>query len=387
MAFDASQILRQTYASGAEAIKMQEMASARASAIAAPVRGELMGSAVIVESDPLAELQDSMEELSFQFEEKTSKRVAERKLGQMQGSRLAFLRAVEAWNSMMGDMPGAERIEKLIKTIRQMLASGGNLDAAGLLKNLSRESTDPSHQFAMLDIMSEMAGADETQLRDLLREARTQLMTEKGVEVKAGINLAQEINTRATSPAEMQELRDLYRSETIGFKGPQDCWRSLISSRGPGGVREAIDFLISGCGADLASSTPSQDKVELARILTDLGCVESLQTVLEKMTLLVSRMAREFSETCLLNGEELTGKLLDFTEQAFVSSSAFANLALEAGLRQLLAKMDFMREMTRILRQLSPRLFEKEGDRARLVESAQEYLDELIMKEEEEAMA
>ena len=383
MAFDAAQILRQTYAAGAEAAQFREMAEVQRPAAAEVQRGELMGTAAVVESDPMAELMDSMEELSFQFEEKEAKRTAERKMGPMQGSRSAFVRAMEAWNAMMPDMPGRERMEKLLQSFRQALASGARQGVDGLLKELARESTDPSHQFAMLDVMEQMLGEGETELRDMVRQARAQLMAEKGPEIKAGINLAEEVNARATTPEEMQNLRDLYRSEVVGFTKPQDCFRSLLAARGAGGLSDAISFLISGCGKDLASSTPSMEKEALGRILTDLQCVQVLQTVMEKLTQLGARMGVQFGEPCLLNGEQLTGQVLELTEQAFVTASAISQLVGECGMRQLLAKMDFTRELTRLFRQLSPRLFAKEGDRQRLVDAAQEHLDLLITEENE----
>ena len=83
MALDAAQILRQTYAAGVEAMQMREMAEAGRVAPPVAERGEIMGTSFVVQADPLAELQDSMEELSFQFEEKESKRVADRKMGEM----------------------------------------------------------------------------------------------------------------------------------------------------------------------------------------------------------------------------------------------------------------------------------------------------------------
>ena len=43
--------------------------------------------------------------------------------------------------------------------------------------------------------------------------------------------------------------------------------------------------------------------------------------------------------------------------------------------------MDFARELTELFRKLSPRLFEREGDRQKLVDAAQEHLDELITEE------
>ena len=383
MAFDAAQILRQTYAAGAEAMQMREMAEAQRPAAAEVQRGELMGTAVVVESDPMAELMDSMEELSFQFEEKTAKKTAERKMGEMQGSRSALVRALEAWNAMMPDMPGQEKLLKLLQACRQMQSAGIRQSVDGLLTELARESTDPSHQFAMLDVMEQMLGEGETELKNLVRQARTQLMSEKGAEIKAGINLAEEVNARATSPEEMQGLRDMYRSEVVGFTKPQDCFRSLIAARGAAGLSDAIAFLIAGCGKDLASSSPSMEREALGRILTDLQCVQVLQTVMEKLSQLSARMGMQFGEPCALNGEQLTGQVLELTEQAFVSAAAIANLVGECGMRKLLAQMDFTRELTWIFRQLSPRLFAKEGDRQRMIEAAQEHLDGLITEENE----
>lgn len=379
MAFDAAQILRQTYASGIVDMRPSSFAE-----VAAPqARGELMGASFVVESDPVAELMDSMEELSFQFEEKTAKKLAERKMGPMQGLRSSFVRALEAWQAMMPDMPGRERLEKLIQNARQLMRSGEQTTASGLLREIARESTDPSHQFAMLDLMEQMLGEGETELRDLVRQAKAQLMAEKGADIKAGINLAEEVNARASTPEEMRELRDMYRSEVVGFTKPQECFRSLLAMRGAEGLRDAIDFLIAGCGADLKSSTPSLEAAALGRILTDLQCVQVLQTVLDALTALGRRMGREFGETCRLDGEGMTERVLDLTEQSFVASPAIARLIGDCGMKALLARMDFARELTALFRKLSPRLFAREGDRQRLVDAAQEHLDELITLEDE----
>ena len=383
MAFDAAQILRQTYAAGAEAMQMRELAEAARPAAPAVERGTMMGVQFAVESDPMAELMDSMEELSFQFEEKAAKKLSERKMGSMQGLRSSFIRAMEAWQAMMPDMPGREQLAKLIQNFRQLMRSGEQATTAGLMREIARESTDPSHQFAMLDLLEQMLGEGETELRDLVRQAKAQLMAEKGADVKAGLNLAEEVNARATTPQEMRELRDLYRSEVVGFTKPQECFRSLIAARGAEGLKDAIDFLIAGCGADLKSSSPSMEAVALGRILTDLQCVQVLQTVLDALTALGKRMDKQFGETCLLDGEGLTERVLDLTEQSFVAASAIAHLIGDCGMKALLARMDFARELTSLFRKLSPRLFAREGDRQQLVDAAQEHLDELISEENE----
>ena len=386
MAFDAAQILRQTYAAGAEAMQRAEALSSAAvqNEVAAADVGKMMGMEVAVEQDPMAELMDSMEELSFQFEEKTMKRISERKLGEMQGPRSALVKAIEAWAALMPDMPGRDFLTKTLRNLRNSAASGRAPDAQDILKALARGSTDSSHQFAMLDILEQALGPDEADLRALLQQAKTRLVQERGPEIRAGINLAEEVNARATTPQEMQELRDLYRGEVVGFKNPQDCFRSLLASRGAGGIADAISFLIAGCGADLKSAAPSRDAEALGRILTDLNCVQVLQTVLEKFGQLAARMPREFGDVCLLNGEQMTGRVLDLTEQPFVASSAIAAFVGECGMAKLLAQMDFTRELTRLFRLLSPRLFAKEGDRQRLVDAAQEHLDDLVTRENEE---
>ncbi len=380
MAIDPSLVMRQTYASSMAGV-MEAMSRAEAPA-AVPARGEIFGEGVVLEADPLAELEDSMEELSFQFEEKALKRASERKMGEMQGPRSSLVRAVETWLSMMPDMPGREFLSRAARNLRNSISSGAPMDARELLKELARGSTDPSHQFAMLDILEQAFGSGETSAADIVRRAKTLLMQEKGAEVRAGVNLAAEVNARASTPEEMQSLRDLYRSETIGFTTPQQCFRSLMAARGPEGLKNAIDFLLAGCGADLQSPSPSQSPEELRRITLDLQCVQVLQTVLEKFDGLRERMGTQFAEKCLMDAAQMTGRTVDLTERQYVESSEIAAFIGACGMSKLLARMDFARELVRLFRMLSPRMFAREGDRARLVDAAQEHLDGLIEEED-----
>ena len=80
----------------------------------------------------------------------------------------------------------------------------------------------------------------------------------------------------------------------------------------------------------------------------------------------------------------MTGKVLDFTERPFVSQRDIAGFVSENGIMQLLAQMDFCREMMGVFRQLSSRLFSSEDDRTRLVDATQEHLDGLIALEDEQ---
>ena len=387
MPMDAAQILRHVISTQYDVAARQGEALDRAaqSATTAPAAetGRAMGVALTVEADPTAELMDSMEELTAQFEEKSLKKLADRKLGEAQGPRSSFLRAIEAWEKVLPDMPGRDQLDAILRQARLARAGGQPMSADDLLRQLGRASTDATHQFAMLDLLEQMLGESEGELAQLVKDARAQLMAEKGPDVKAGLNLAQEVNARAATPEEMQGLRDLYRSEVFGFTKPQDCFRSLLAARGPEGLKGAISFLLAGCGADLAASNPSMDPVQLRQILLDLQCVDVLQTVLGDLDKLGSRMQSQFGEACRLTGEQMTGRVLDFTEQAFVTAPGIGAFVGEAGLQALLAQMDFTRELVGLFRRLSPRLFGKETDRQKLVDAAQEHLDGLVSLEEE----
>ena len=379
MAFDGAQFLRNPIRFDRMDTMMPGVIE-MADAAKAPETGRLGGAAVVVQTDVVAEMMDSMEELSMQFEEKASKKISDRKLGEARG-RSPYVEAVEKWMKTFPDMPDAKELERLLRMLRQSRENGVVLDSRRFSGMLEKLSADPSHQFAMLDILSAALGQEDGEIKAFVDSMRESLMEKKGGEVRAGINLAFEVNARSTTPDEMSDLRNLYRSEILGFKSPQDCFRSILSSRGAAAMDAATDFLLKGCGADLASASPSRDVVELGRIMQDLQCVQVLKTVLGMMDSLGGRMMREFGASMLLDAPAMTSRIVDFTEMPCVGAHEIGSFVSECAMMKLLAQMDFTREIMSVFRKLSPRLFSAEEDREKLVDSAQEHLDSLIAKE------
>ena len=380
---DSAQIMRQALQAGRFDTLQNEAFSAAQTNKAAVESGQAMGFTLQVMDDPMADLMDSMEELSFQFEEKELKSAAERKLGAARANRNAYVTAVETWQKTLPDLPGGAFMERMLRALRQMAQAGRSMDPGQLLKMLGEGSRDPTHQFAMVDILEQALAPEEADLRTLLEATKQELTRTKGAEIRAGVNLAAVVNAKAQGPEEMQGLRDLYRGEVLGFKSPQDCFSSLLQTRGAGRLADAIDFLIKGCGVDLQSPSPSQSPEELRRILGDLQCVQVLKTCLDKLTVLSGKMASQFGEPCLLNGEKLTGRVMDFTQMPFVNAANIASLVSTCGLSQLLAQIYFCTGLIDVFRQLSPRLFDQEADRFRLEDAAQEHLDGLVSLQEE----
>ena len=380
---DSAQIMRQALSAGRfDALQNEAFTNVQTNK-AAVESGQAMGFKLEVMQDPMADLMDSMEELSFQFEEKEMKSIGERKLGEKRGSRSAYVTAVETWQKTMPDMPGGQFMERMLRALRQMAMNGQQPSLGQMLKMLGEGSGDPSHQFAMVDILEQALLPEEEGLQKLLAETKQELNRTKGPEIRAGINLANAVNDKAKSPEEMQGLRDLYRGEVLGFKTPQDCFRSLLATRGAGKLADAIDFLIAGCGIDLQSPSPSQSPEELRRILLDLQCVQVLKTCLDKLGILSGKMASQFGEPCLMNGEKLTGRVMEFTQMPFVNAANIASLISTCGISKLLAQIYFCTGLINVFRLLSPRLFDQEADRFKLEDAAQEHLDGLVTLQEE----
>jgi len=381
---DSAQVLRHQLQQAGRFDQLQnESVSSHQMNQAAVQSGQALGYRLEVEQNPMADLTDSLEELSMQFEEKEMKTAGERKLGEKHGPRSAYLTAVEKWQRVLPDMPGGEFMERMLRLLRQKDRQGGRMtDAQGLLKMLKRESADPSHTFAMLDILEEAADG-EADIQELVRQAKAQLEQKEGAEARAGINLAEVVNANAETPEEMQNLRDLYRGEILGFSTPQDCFRSLLANRGAGRLAESIEFLFQGLGVDLQSASPSRSPEELRSVLTDLQCVEVLKTVMDKCESLAGKMLSQFGETCLLNGEKMTGKIIDFTEMSFVSAGNISAFVSSCGITQLLAQLYFCTTLSTLFRGLSPRLFGEEGGRFRLIDATQEHLDGLVSLQED----
>lgn len=343
--------------------------------------GSVLGMNVEAMNDVSAELMDSMEELTAMFEEQTLREAAQRKLGRSRAApSAAFIRAINEWMSQFSDLPGRNFLSRILQQLRR--PNVAEMTPRELLKALARGSGDPSHQFAMLDIL-EKALEGEERLARLVGEAKRLLEDEKGAEVRAGINIAKEVNVRARTPEQMQDLRNLYRRETLGFKSPQDCFRSLLASRGPDRLGDSLDFLLKSCGIDLNNPSPSQSPEELRRIILDLQCVDVLKTMLEHCEGLVGKMPSLYGETSLLNGQQLAEQLTNLTETPFPAARDFASLLLSCGFAQLVAKIYFNTQLLEFVRALSPRLFAEDGDRFKLIDAAQENLDGLVKAEEE----
>ena len=342
--------------------------------------GQAMGFQIETQPDAVAMLTDSLEEISSMFEETEVKNMGDREIGDKRKTENRYTARVRFWTNKLSDMPNSDVIARILRRIR----NAGMTTPEQLMRLLQDASEDVTHQFAMLECLEEALSEthEDAQLLATVRQARQELERTKGPEIRVGINLAELLQEHGGDAEEMQAKRDLYRGEILGFDDPQTCFKSLLASQGADRLGEAIDFLMTACSVDMAAATPSTQPEELRRIIVDLQSVEVLKTVLERFDKLEMRMDKMFGESLLMSGEKMTGEVLDMTHQAFLNGSVIEAFVAAVGLKKLYPKMDFMRELSAIIRSMSMRCFPDNDSRLRLIDGAQEYLDELVREDE-----
>ena len=343
--------------------------------------------AACVDADPLQALTDSMEEVSMMFESREAKRMAERKLGGAVQSTVGRARmsvletAAEGWRRTFPDLPDNRTLAGLLNEVR---TGTRQMTGGELLLRLSSMTEDHSLAFAVLDCLEQGLGDGEKSSLAMVRAAKALLRGEYGAEIRAGVNIADEVNRRADSPSECGGLRALYNGEVLGFETPQSCFRSLIAKYGKSGFGAAIDFLRASAGADVQSAHPSKGAAELRRITLDLQCVAVLTTTLESMEHLVGGMRTLFGMKPLLDGTSLTGRVVDLTELAFPTAANVTAVAELCGADAVRARLYFLQRLLAELRRLSSRMFKDAQARLGLVSAAQEAVDSAVESVEDE---
>ena len=330
--------------------------------------------------NPTADLTNAMEELTALFEERSVKRLAQRRLTLDDPTSLRGYDAIARAIRQFPDLPSAEAFSRLVAQLKAQPPT----TARALLEQLSAFCKEPALQALLLQALRTLPSEAAAPKGLPVAEAEALLRQTKGAEMRAGVNLAEWVKAHASHPEALQAWRDLYANEVLGFTTPQACFRSLCANRGVEGLKEAITFLVKGCGIELQSVQPSLHPEVLRRILLDLQCVAVLRTVIERLDQLLARIQEQFGERAALSGSELTAKLVQLTEKSSVSEAEMEAIDRACGWHQRAVQIDFGRAWVALLRQLSERLFKQESGRTRLIEAAEAWLEQLIIEEEEQ---
>lgn len=301
--------------------------------IAREQQGNYRGETVTTSSDA-SKLQDAAEELGMAVAHRADKRSLDRReVRQGQGANLAALARIADYYDKLPDMPREDELRNLVEMLQSyqdILERGGrgggqSISKDNVLALLQQFDPDVTHQFASLDIAREFfgnSGASETFQR-LLDEAHLEYSKgDLGREVRAGLAsskiASQSAVTLETDPA---AVRDAYRAllrEARNFDQLFEAFRTFDIMKDFNGV---IETFMAIAGSDLASTGPSTDPSYLHALLTELGRLKKMQSVIDLSSQLISttdRLLRPGEKTSS-DATDVAGRILAFASNAAAS--------------------------------------------------------------------
>ncbi len=295
------------------------------------VRGNYRGEAVMVSSES-SKLADAAEELGMGVAHHADKKtLGQREVRQGRGTNLEALARIADYYDKLPNMPHEDQLKALVekmKSFQNLLEGGGG--GSGLptkediLAALQSFDGDVTHQFAALEIAREhfeTIGADAGFLA-LLDEARGSF-EESGIarDVRAGFAIADlAAKAQATLETDPKTVRDTYRNllrESGNFSQLFEGLKKFDLNKNLGAV---IDLFREAAGRDLASTGPSTDPLHLQSLLTELGKLKKLDSVMDMADQLMRTLSRLIPPNARegLDPSSLTGRLLAFVSKAAV---------------------------------------------------------------------
>ena len=351
---------------------------------AASTEGRFRGERVRHVRNPTAELQDAAEELTFGESERVEKKLSKRKLASGHGARSV---AMEQARTYLREVPDLERNRKLSEFVESILARGRPPDPDEL-RQIAREfSDDATHQFLALGSAREQAverNADPA-LVAALGEAIATLEDENGPAIQAGLNVSAVAQAFAGKEVgDIQQLRDFYRDVVLDCEDINDAFQRVVEDHPGKSFDEAVRFMLSALGADLAAGTQTVSAVRLKRIMDDMYQLKSLNTVHEQCEDLIRRVQSNFQATpAPTASRDLMSELLTAQNRAWQGAGAFNWLPRKMGVRGDEAGIYFLQGFRELVRLVPLKAF---GDdmtkRDRVMISVQQALDEAIENED-----
>lgn len=347
-------------------------------------------------SSEASKLADAAEELGMSVAHRADRRtLGQRQVRQGAGTNLQALARIADYYDKLPDMPREAQLKALVDQLEsflQLMDGGGEgtLSKDDILAALRQFDGDVTHQFAALETagryFEEIGAPNEFLL--LLDQARGEFeKTDIARDVRAGFASA-EVASRAAASLETDPatVRNTYRAMLREMPNLGQLFDQLGKFQLGEKFEATIATFMEAAGRDLASIGSSGDPGFLHALLTELGKLKKLQSVMDgsaQLARLTDRLLPQ-NERGLMQARDIASTLLHFSGQAGVSvadarpllgqlqnSAASSQLAFATGLKGLHGELP-----DDVMPSLQARLQQKD--------TLQKLLDRLVGEEEEE---
>lgn len=266
-------------------------------------------------------------------------------------------------------------------------------DKEELLKLIEQFYPDPTLADDALDFL--LATTVGT-LKDLVQQAKDELNSTRGREIRAGKNIAEDVQKFVTlGLGAPSKLRDLYRDITGNPRDPIALFMELGDRFSYKEMRKVLAYLFHALGSDLKSGGPSIPPGFLHTLLTE---VRNLQAGLGLMHFFKNRMRLinflfERNEIPLpsdLNFENLSRQFVTLLQERYPTPDKVLQLANKLGIsKQTLAEIIIFSQMRDAIREIALAHFYRSLQHRDEIQKAiidcldnlEEELDELLEKE------
>jgi type III secretion protein W len=255
-----------------------------------------------------------------------------------------------------------------------------------ILRKLRETYTDVSLADEALDFLIETS---EIELRQLLQQAKAELIRLHEREIRAGRNMgAAARNFSAQGLGSPTALRDLYRNVTANPRDAYTLFQELSSIFSFERMKAVISFMLHSLGADVKAKGPSISREELHRFMTETRNMQAILGIFRyfasRMRLIASAFERKgLTLSSTLTFETLARALMRFLQEKYPSPDKALLLAQQLGISgDELAELIIYLQFRDAMRQISPRLFRDERHRQDLLMCFIETLEELEEKQE-----
>lgn len=347
----------------------------------APMQGKLGGQETIEKKDALAELKDAAEELTMQHGEEASKKLSERKIGNRSSLTTSAVEKAEMYLEKMREGENQDKAAQFLDGLKKM-GKPSRDDVMGELRKLFKE---PGEQHAALAFAEELlAGVpSQKELAQTLHDTRLELEGSFGNEKPAGVTrTGDQVDRLQLDESTKKDLEEYHQNQLQGFGSITDAYKSLIERFGENRFQEALTFLIRSTGSELHGGGLNIPGEKLKTVVDDLFHVQVLGNVQNSLAQLGERMEKQFGQKLTMSPTKMMQGVLALTQNAYCRGDQVSAIAREAGLLQPEAEIFFLTALKDHLRLLPLKVYSNPDTRAKLIDAAQEALDNAIAKEE-----
>jgi type III secretion system YopN/LcrE/InvE/MxiC family regulator len=273
-----------------------------------------------------------------------------------------------------------DRVLRLVESFRKR----DRMTPQEVLEEVQGSFADVSEQHAFIRTLEEwLARVDgRSPAREALRQAREQLERERGPEITAGYNIAEEVDRYADGGLdEGQRLRDFYRDIVLGSGEINQTYDRILKQYGEAKFDEATAFLIAGIGAEIHAQSRSRDPERLHALVNDLYYVQVARNTHRQFDGLLARIKDVFGVTPAGTGHTLMKHVLPLKDQRWIDPTAVLGAVDDLRIAGPEPRIYFLRELHALVGKLPVKVFPGLDDRGRVLDALQQTLDATIEAE------